>query len=255
MKGILIRVGADGTDDGGNWNAPVDPQTGQFVYVPITESVVPFHPGCERRFDEVADPLLDFLSERGVPTAKWQKKLDAKRGQPMHLDPDFETLTYGDDGDKRGRHLREFQPDDVIVFFSGLQSLVPSNDFVYALIGVYIIEEIVGACDVDDARRRENAHTRKQARAPRDIVVRARPGVSGRCERCIPIGEKRGVSNYYLRPDIEAAWGGLLKGDGTPRASSWISRSAVPPLIGDPKGFLRWWQDQGVSLHPRNFVV
>jgi len=44
MKAILIRVGADGTPDGGKWNAPVHTESGRFVYIPITEDTVPFHP-------------------------------------------------------------------------------------------------------------------------------------------------------------------------------------------------------------------
>ena len=61
---------------------------------------------------------------------------------------------------------------------------------------MYVVDEVIEAPKVDDARRRENAHTRKAVLAEHDIIVRARPGVSGRCERCIPIGEKRGQSNY-----------------------------------------------------------
>jgi hypothetical protein len=74
MRAILIRVGADGTDGGGNWVAPVDPDAGRFVYVPIPENTVAFHPGCERRFDEVADPLMGFLAEHGAPVRVFDRK-------------------------------------------------------------------------------------------------------------------------------------------------------------------------------------
>ena len=37
VRALLVRVGADGTDVGGRWNAPVDRVSGAFAYVPITE--------------------------------------------------------------------------------------------------------------------------------------------------------------------------------------------------------------------------
>lgn len=255
MRAILVRIGADGTDGGGNWLAPVDPDSCRFAYIPIPEKTIAFHPRCERRFDEVADPLMGFLSEYRAPAGYWRRRMDAKRGQPMHLDPDYEHLTYGDSGEVRGRDLREFKRDDLIVFYSGLKPIRASDELVYAMVGLYIVEEIVLASSVEDSRRGENAHTRKANRAAGDIVVRARLGVSGRCERCIPIGEKRGLSNYYLRPDVEAAWGGLVKADGSPRKSSWLNMSGSMPLLGDAAGFARWWASQNVPLVRRNFLA
>ena len=43
-RGFLLRVGID--SDYGGWNGPVDPETGDFVYVPIPEDarVVKDHP-------------------------------------------------------------------------------------------------------------------------------------------------------------------------------------------------------------------
>lgn len=255
MRAILIRIGADGTKGGGSWRAPVDPDSGRFVYVPIPENAVAFHPGCERTFDEVADPLMGFLAEHDAPDRYWRTRLGPKRGRPMHLDPDFEHLTYGDLGDNRGRDLRDFKRDDLVVFYSAFKSIRHAGDLVYAMVGMYVVDEIVLAPSVEDARRGENAHTRKADRAPHDIIVRAKPGISGRCERCIPIGEKRGASNYYLRPDVEADWGGLVKADGSPRKSSWLNMSGCMPLLGNPAGFAEWWARQHMPLVRRNFLA
>jgi hypothetical protein len=254
MRAILIRVGADNTSGGGQWLGPVDPGSGRFVYVPIPENTHEFYAGCERRFDEVANPLLQFLIDSRVADGYWGTRLRRKRGLPMHLDPDFEFLTYGDVGERRGRDLSSFDSGDLVVFYSGLRPIRPAAELLYAVVGLYVIDDIVFAPSVEDSRRRENAHTRKANRATGDIVVRAREGVSGRCERCIPIGEKRGTSNYYLRPDVEAAWGGLVKADGSPRKSSWLNMSGVPPLLGSAEGFLRWWNANRVPLVRRNFA-
>jgi hypothetical protein len=96
----------------------------------------------------------------------------------------------------------------VLAFFASLRPVdPPSRPLIYALIGLYVIEEIVPTISVPKAQWTENAHTR---RVPGDgeIVVRARPGVSGRLQRCIPIGELRG-GVYRVRNDLLAAWGGL----------------------------------------------
>jgi hypothetical protein len=76
-------------------------------------------------------------------------------------------------------------------------------------------------------------------------VVRAKPGVSGRFERCIPIGEWRNKS-YRVRQDVLDAWGGLSVKDG------FIQRSAVPPTFSQPEKFLKWLGKQGVRLVARN---
>lgn len=256
MRAVLIRVGADGTSDGGEWNAPVHRPSGRFVYIPIIEDTVAFHPGTERRFDEVDKPLFQFLSEHREPLTHWRRRMDAKLGQPMHLDPDYEHLTYGDNGARRGSVFHGFGPGDLIVFYSGLRAVPREDDLVYAMVGVYVIDEIVkSATLVEDSRRHENAHTRKASVHAHDLVVRARPGVSGRCERCIPIGGKRGTdrSNYYLLPELESAWGSFIKKDGERWNSPCLNRSATPPVLGDAPGFWKWWQAQNVALVRRNF--
>lgn len=49
MQAILIRIGVDHSY--GGWNAPADPETGQFVYVPIPEKAgTAFHLGCGRPY-------------------------------------------------------------------------------------------------------------------------------------------------------------------------------------------------------------
>jgi hypothetical protein len=64
--------------------------------------------------------------------------------------------------------------------------------------------------------------------------------MSGRFDRCIPIGEWRDNA-YRVRPDIEDAWGGLTVKNG------YIQRSAVPPEFLDAARFHEWFQQQGVN--------
>jgi Nucleotide modification associated domain 3 len=151
MTGLLVRVGIDQTY--GGWNAPVNPQTGEFVFVPIPD-------GKQRR--GLHTPYSDFTHELGLfPGLSLPSPLV---GRPMHLDPDFEHLTYGDTGDRRGRSLAGLAPGDFIAFYSGLRPTARWQDpLLYALIGLYRVRECVRLPDVPRTRWHENAHTRRAA--------------------------------------------------------------------------------------------
>jgi len=243
VRGALVRIGVDQAY--GDWNAPVDPATGRFVYVPIPEGPdVRFHPGCDRPYTQVGPALDAFAASTAHPHSRLPAPL---RERAMHLDPDFEHLTYGDVGARRGSHLRAFTSGDVIAFYAGLRppERAPGG-MVYAIVGLFVVDEIVDAADVPPDRKHENAHTRKIVRGASDFVVRARRGESGRCERCIPIGEFRDRA-YRVRQDVLEAWGGLSVRDG------YIQRSARPPRMLDTAMFMSWFRSQGVGLVEDNF--
>ena len=107
MEAILIRVGVDQTY--GQWNAPVDPESGHFVYVPIPEKRA-FRPGLERSYREVLPALQRFALRFELDLESSLRLPRSLLRRAMHLDPDFDWLTYGDNGDKRGagiKHLSE----------------------------------------------------------------------------------------------------------------------------------------------------
>jgi hypothetical protein len=243
---LLVRVGIDQAF--GGWNAPADPETGEFVYVPIPEGEkARFHPGCERRFEEAMPALEDFASPRGLGLISDLKMPPDLAPRAMHLDPDFATLTYGDVGDKRGAAIRAMGRGDLLVFYAGLRSISPAEDpLIYALVGLFTIDEVLGVADVPASRRHENAHTRKLAPGATDIVARAQPGRSGRLRRLIQIGEYRNRA-YRVTHQVLDAWGGLGVKDG------YIQRSAVPPKFLDPERFLRWFESQHPELMRSNW--
>lgn len=244
MKGLLIRIGIDQAY--GRWNAPTDAD-GRFVYVPIPEKLgTPFRAGLERRFGEVLPVLHRFCGEHNLDLHRDLRFPQALLAHAMHLDPDFECLTYGDDGRRRGAEVASMRDGDLLVFYGGLRPTYRCKQrLVYALVGVYLVEEVVPVGDVPAERWYENAHVRKATPGKSDIVVRARPGVSGRLERCIPIGEWRGGA-YRVRRDLLEAWGGLSVKDG------YIQRSAVPPVLNNARQFLKWLESQDVALRQRN---
>ncbi len=160
----------------------------------------------------------------------------------MHLDPDFNELTYGDNGARRGAVITRMKSDDIIVFYAGLRPIEAcAHRLIYAIIGLYVVKEVVSVGKVEKKLWKQNAHTRRVKPLETEIVVRAKKTESGRLERCIPIGEWRDRS-YRVREDIIEKWGGLSVKDG------YIQRSAVPPAFIHPHQFYNWFLMQNVRL-------
>ena len=244
MKAYLVRIGIDQAF--GGWNAPVDPTTGEFVFIPIPDSADSFHDGCCRRYSEFVPALQAFRAAHALGPHADVKFKDELLAQPVHLDPDFEHLTYGDDGSRRGAGIAELEEDDLLAFYGGLKPTSKcGHRLIYALVGLYVVHEVVGVPNIPASRWNKNAHTRKTKHWPHDIVVRAKRGVSGRLERCIPIGEFRDKA-YRVSDDILKEWGDLSVKDG------FIQRSAVPPSFLEPERFYEWFKRQQIPLLERN---
>src|SRR5438132_9596552 len=79
MRGILVRVGIDQAF--GGWNAPVDPVSLEFAYVPIPDG--PQRPGLETTYSAIM-PALARFDRISLPAAL--------KDRATHLDPDFERL-------------------------------------------------------------------------------------------------------------------------------------------------------------------
>ncbi len=240
LNAILIRVGVDHAY--GKWNAPVCTRTGRFFYLPIPEgSNARMRAGLARRYNEFVSPLAQYAELVGQKPGSLTMP-EALESKPVHLDPDFEHLTYGDDGARRGSRVRMMKENDLIVFYAGLRPIDSSNRrLVYALIGLMVIDEVVEIGTIPQERWHENAHTRKEVFGRNDIVVRSKPGVSGRFDRCISIGEYRSGA-YRVRRDILDEWGDLDVKDG------FIQRSIRPPMFRDARRLASWLKSQHVSL-------
>jgi hypothetical protein len=244
LKGILLRVGIDRAF--GGYNAPVDPDSREFVYLPIPEDLKRFKPGLETTYDDFIIPMKRFTDERVtesdicLPTQLI--------GTGCHLDPDFNHLTYGDQPTGRGRKVACLNEGDFIAFFAGLKPVRQCDEnLIYALIGIYFVKRLVRVRELVRAEWGSNAHSRRRRENGDDVVVVADSGRSGRFETCIPIGTYRSRA-YRVREDLLDRWGGLDVKDG------FIQRSINPPSFLDPKSFLHWLgqQDTGALLHRNN---
>ena len=243
VRAALVRVGVDQAF--GGWNAPVDPTTHEFVYVPIPDNV-PFQPGLEMPYASLRDALVEFSETRECTKPSRVLLPDSLADSNMHLDPDFDCVTYGDDGNRRGKRIAEFSAGDVLVFYAGLRPCRPcEHTLVYAIIGLFRVAEVVRLRTVARADWARNAHTRRLAHRADDVIVRGVPGESGRLRRCLPIGEWRSRA-YRVRQDLLGRWGDISCRDG------YIQRSAVPPMFLDPARFLAWFEEQTPELMPAN---
>jgi hypothetical protein len=235
MNSLLIRVGADQSIGGGLWNGPVDLQSGKFVYVPIPETRR-VHEGLKKNYSSLSQALSSF----GLTLPSHLQM------QAMHLDPDFDYLTYGDRGERAKQIQAKISTGDLIVFYAGLRDVRGKSRLVYAIIGLFVIEKIVRAADLPTSERDINAHSRRVLSADaQDLIVRARSKVSGRLERCLPIGEWRDRA-YRVRQDLLDDWGGLSVKDG------YLQRSARLPQFLDPKRFLNWFDSMERALLQAN---
>jgi Nucleotide modification associated domain 3 len=235
VNALLCRVGTDQSIGGGSWNGPVDTQSGNFVYVAIPETR-PVHAGLEKPYSVLA-PVLSTFGMSLPPHL---------HAQHMHLDPDFDHLTYGDQGERAKQLRANLSGGDLLIFYAGLSDVRTKTRLVYAIIGVFVVEEIVLAVDVSPTARDINAHSRRilQPRA-QDLIVRARPGVSGRLQRCLPIGGWRDHA-YRVRCDLLEDWGGLSVKNG------YIQRSARLPRFLNPERFQRWLNSKTPILLQNN---
>jgi hypothetical protein len=98
-------------------------------------------------------------------------------------------LSYGDQGARASQLRTKLGQGDRIVFYSGLKDVHDNPRLVYAIVGIFVVDDIVLATSVPESARNANAHSRRiLAEGAQDIVVRGNQQLSGRLERCLPFG-------------------------------------------------------------------
>lgn len=216
------------------------------MYLPIPEDLTRFKPGLETTYDAFARPMSRFAEDRvtDIPIHLPVNLI----GTGCHLDPDFDHLTYGDQPDGRGRKVSRLAEGDFIAFFASLRPVRACSDkLVYALIGLFFVDDVLRVKEVSKVNWYRNGHSRRKDGNGDDVVVVADAERSGRFQKCIPIGTYRRKA-YRVREDLLSQWNGLDVKDG------FIQRSVNPPSFLDPNSFLRWLEqrDTGALLHRNN---
>ena len=64
----------------------------------------------------------------------------------------YDHLTYGDARERAKQIQTKLGPGDLMAFYAGMRDVQPFAGLIYALIGLYLVEEIVPALTVPSAR-------------------------------------------------------------------------------------------------------
>jgi hypothetical protein len=240
-KGLLMRVGIDQTY--GGYNAPINPITNDYMYLPIPQGADDFELGMETLFDDILRPFESWCQKNGTAIEFPKKQLS----KGCHLDPDFDFSTYGDQETGRGLRVRDLKGGDFLAFFASFKPITPcEHNLIYALYGIMVVDKVVRVADIPENEFYKNAHTRVIEKKPDHWVVFANPSLSGRFSSAIPIGEFRNGS-YRVKKEILDEWGDIGVKDG------FIQRSVCPPWFTKPEQFLKWLETKQVKLINSNW--
>ncbi len=121
MNVVLLRIGIDTGSGGIHGPLFVD---GTFEYIPIPDGQAADGRTYGNSAGRHGRKLIDYF-----PASMRNRMVN----QPMHVDPEFETFTYGDPKTPKAG-LRHLQPGDLLVFYCGLQGWdVVSNPALYLM--------------------------------------------------------------------------------------------------------------------------
>jgi hypothetical protein len=171
---------------------------------------------------------------------------ERQRGQPMHVDPEFETFTYGDPTRPKAR-LRNLTAGDLLVFYAGLKgygcerapALYIVGYFEVALAGLAVAlgEEGVAAAfgaNFHVMHPRVYAHQRDRL-----VLVKGSPS-SKLLSHAVPISEdgkdRAGTRLHVLSREMRAVFGDFGGHIAIQRSSPrWVE----PPFVDRAAAFVR----------------
>jgi len=238
---LLIRVGIDQTF--GEYNAPINPDTNDYLYMPIPQDNDDFRTGMKTSYNDLS-PYFRSWCEKNNAEIKFPNHLNDKSS---HLDPDFDFSTYGDQATGRGLRVKTLERGDFLAFFASFKPITKcEHKLIYALYGMMVVDKVLKTSNVPEALLRTNAHTRLDNMNNDHLVVFANPALSGRFSKAIPIGEFRNKS-YRVKKEILEVWGDIEVKDG------FIQRSVNPPWFTNPNQFIKWLKSQQVELINSNW--
>jgi hypothetical protein len=127
MKVALLRVGVD--SGCGGMQGPLF-RNGSFEFIPIPDTRLLDHRTYGNISGSSGRPLVEFF-----PPGR-QKRMASR---PMHVDPEFQTFTYGDPTPPK-RGLRHLQEGDLLVFYAGLEGFDFTSPPALYFIGYFEVE-------------------------------------------------------------------------------------------------------------------
>jgi hypothetical protein len=142
MNIVLLRVGVDSGSGGIQGPLFADES---FELVPI-----PDNSGIGLR------TYGNTTGKKNVPFADYfpASRRTAIHAQSMHVDPEFETFTYGDPTSPKAG-LRKLQPGDILAFYAGLTGWDHERKPALYLIGYFVVDWAGLATDLSEEELRE----------------------------------------------------------------------------------------------------
>jgi hypothetical protein len=139
MKVVLLRVGVDTGADSGGIYGPLFAD-GSFEFIPIPDGWRYDERTYGNTFGRHGRPLVEYFPES-------KRRFMAR--QPMHVDPEFETYTYGDPTRPKAG-LRNLESGDMVVFYAGLKGWdFPSEPALY-IVGYFEVARVGKATDFSE---------------------------------------------------------------------------------------------------------
>lgn len=206
MSLVLVGVAADSDNTS---NCPPIFNDGTFEYIPIPE---------ENETTETATYRSEGFDEYLSYVVHHDEKTDAFDEIPIHHDPNFESLTFGDPGKSRSK-LLGLSENDVLGFYSGLTPPGQSRPKHRYLIGYFVVDRVVDFNSLDESevkseveQNRNNAHIKRYLTShdPRhlsDLVIVQGKQPGGQLDKAIKLsGGQPSEPNYYFREKWSEAW-------------------------------------------------
>ena len=201
MKIALLRVGID-TGSGGI-HGPLF-EDNSFEYIPIPD---------DRNKDERTYGTIMGRFGRSLVDYFPESRRTRMHGQPVHVDPEFSTFTYGDPTRPKAS-LSSLEKGDILAFYSGLQGWDFQAKPALYLIGYF---EIVVAGKAGDFTEREtrdlfpaNFHVRHQDERATLILVKGsdKSRLLQTAHKISAIGSDRaGKALKVLSPEMKEIFG------------------------------------------------
>lgn len=193
MKALLLRVGID-KGVGGSLGPIFD--DGFFEYIPIPERCATSENKTYahlhgRNYRSLAD-FIPIKLHNSIP----------------HIDPEFETFTYGDPTPKKSRQLARLLRGDLLVFYAGLE---PKNgiDNIPRLfiIGYFTVRQVYNFNEIPTSKHtstyrkvNNNAHAKRTYSDKGLVIVEGESRNSKLLSKALPLGDSRNYPYVILCP-------------------------------------------------------